>query len=173
MRSRRLWTAAAVLALGGGFFAGVGTAGYFDQAQGGRIQRIEWQAGDVLGTPVEERREDPEERDRRNQLLAENMRYVSMEREVRFASGDGTGYAGIVNGGESQLSCRVELIRDGTGEILYRSELIDPGFYIEEIQLNTKLRKGFYPCTALWGFYEKETDVAIGSTAGKVVVCVE
>lgn len=169
-KQRWLLAGAAILALAGGISAGIGTAGFLTQ------RHFKGEAGDresgrsIWGMAGEI---DPHERDRRNALLAENMKYVSMEQKVVFEEGAAPGYAGIENGQESILGCQVEIIRDATGEALYQSKMIDPGYYIETIQLSTSLKKGYYPCTAVWRFYERETDAPVGSTAGKIVVIVE
>lgn len=168
MRDRALWLLTAAFVITGSFFFGLGMAGAVDQAS--RPELLRSDAFPLL--PGEGREESPDERDRRNALLAENMGYVSMEQELVFERGDSLGYAGIENGAESRLGCTVTLIRDGTGEVLYQSKVLDPGYYIENIRLKTRLRKGCYPCTAVWSFYEPEADLLVGNTAGKAVVII-
>lgn len=174
MRRRSVLTAAAALLLAGSFFVGVGTAGFIAQIRAEQSELAgngrAYSLGELLRGDAGE---SPWERDQRNALLAENMRYVSMEREIKFEAGNRAGYAGIANEPESSLGCQVEIIRDATGETLYQSRLIEPGFYIEEITLKAELRKGYYPCTAVWSFYEKETDQPVGKTAGKIIVIIE
>lgn len=171
MKRNWLWLAAATFLLAGSFFLGIGTAGYLDQKSGGRMAPFPktGSADECFFTGTEE---NPYDRDRRNALLAQNMQYVSMEREVFFENGEAFGYAGIANEKENRLGCRIMLIRDGTGERIYQSDLIDPGHYIEKIRLRIRLRKGYYPCTAFWSFYEQTSDQLVGNMAGKVVVIV-
>lgn len=167
MRDRGLWLLTAVFLAVGSFFFGLGTAGFVDQAVRHKAVRKE-----QIPILTDSRAESPYERDRRNALLAENMGYVSMERELVFEQGDSLGYAGIANEAESRLGCIVTLIRDGTGEIIYQSKVLDPGYYIENIRLRIHLRKGYYPCTVVWSFYEQEADWPVGNTAGKAVVII-
>lgn len=165
MREKWLWGIVSICLLVGGFLLGIGTAGFWNQ-------RSAALSGKTPGFSASAHTETLYERDRRNQLLAENRKYVSIEKEVVFEDGKAFGYAGISNGEESQMSCRVTMIQDGTGEILYQSRLIDPGYYIKEIQLQTMLQKGHYSCTALWNFYEGESDLPIGNMAEKIVIIV-
>lgn len=171
MKENWLWLVAAAFLLAGSFFLGIGTAGYLDQKLGGQMALFQ-KTGSTDDFFFKSSAENPYDRDRRNALLAKNMQYVSMEREVVFENGEAFGYVGIANEKESSLGCRVTLIRDGTGEIIYQSDLIDPGHYIEEIKLRMRLRKGYYPCTALWSFYEQTSDQPVGNTAGKIIVIV-
>lgn len=158
---KRLRAIAAMCLLTGSFFFGIGTAGFWDQKWGRKND-----------FPLRTHTETPYERDRRNTLLAENMKYVSVEKELVFESETQTGYAGISNGIESSMSCRLTVILDKTGEVLYQSQLIDPGYYLENIRLDGELQTGYYPCTALWSFYEGESDLQAGNTAEKIVVIV-
>lgn len=110
-------------------------------------------------------------RDRRNQSLIENMEYISLERQIYFETAQAKGIARISNDGQSKFRCQVTLVRDATGEVLYKSGLIEPGYYIEEIHLKGSLKKGYYPCTAVWSFYSEHDEYA-GETAWKIVVIV-
>lgn len=108
--------------------------------------------------------------DIRNQTLAEAMKHTTIEQEVYVK--DNTGYAGISVSPESPLGCMVTLLRSATGERLYESGFIEPGHYIEEILLEEKLPKGYYPCTVVWSFYTKEEEY-VGETASVTVVVVK
>lgn len=111
-------------------------------------------------------------RDLRNRQLVENMQYVSLERQIFFDHADAAGEARIANEEQSILSCKVTIVRDATGEIVYQSDLIDPGYYIEEIYLTGSLRQGYYPGTAVWSFYTQNGEYA-GETACKVVLIIK
>lgn len=114
-----------------------------------------------------------ERRDELNAMVAVNMQGVTMEQTISFQSGEEKGEARIANGQENTLSCTVTIIRDATGEVLYESGLIDPGFYIEKIKLDTKLQKGWYPCTAVWTFFNSVSGEKAGEGAGKAVIVVK
>ncbi len=111
-------------------------------------------------------------RDLRNRELVKNMKYVSLERQIFFDHADAPGKARIANDGKNDFGCTVRIVRDATGEVVYESGLIDPGYYIEEIHLTGGLKQGFYPCTAVWNFYTQGEEYA-GETAWKVVVIIK
>lgn len=168
-RTKRWLTGAAALAvLAGGFFVGGGLgkvalnrklrSRYEDSA-------VEWRQD--LADGAQER----QIRDRKNQELAENMQYVSISRELYFPGGGSETEADIAVDEQSAFSCVVTVLRDATGEQLYRSGVIDPGHYIKTIHLETSLRKGYYPCTAVWSYYT-DGDEYVGETAWNVVVII-
>lgn len=111
-------------------------------------------------------------RDLRNQELVRNMNHVSLEREIYLDYSDSPGEARIANDSRNSFSCTVKIVRDATGEVFYESDLIEPGYYIEEIRLTGGLKQGFYPCTAVWSFYTQGGEYA-GETAWKVVVIIK
>lgn len=127
---------------------------------------VEWRQD--LAEGAEER----EVRDRKNRTLAENMKYVSINRELLLADGGAETKADIAVDERSAFSCTVTILRDATGEALYRSGVIDPGHYITTIRLETTLSKGYYPCTAVWSYYAEE-DEYVGETAWNLVVVID
>lgn len=153
----RSYAVGILLSLGGVFLIGYGLFLYLREPEG----RIEIQ------------RYSEERRDELNAMVAENMKGVTMEQNICFLDGEEKGEARIANRQENTLSCTVTLIRDATGEVLYESGLIDPGFYIEKIKLDTKLQKGWYPCTVVWTFYDGVSGERAGEGAGKAVIVVK
>lgn len=107
-----------------------------------------------------------------NRLIAAGMECVSMESELHFADSKSSCQARISSSEDNELGVKLMLVRSATNEILYESELIDPGHYIETIQLESELEAGHYPCTAIWEFYSSEDDFFVGNSARNVVVTV-
>ena len=170
-RNKGIWLAgiAAVLFFMGAFLIGIGVWQFLENSQ----IRNEYGQSDLLwkqelaeGTDVDL------VRDLRNQELSENMKYLSMERQIHIKSAQNKGNAGISNDRRSSFGCTVTLYRDATGEMVYQSGLIEPGYYIETIQLKGGLKKGYYPCTAVWSFYTEHEEYA-GETAWKIVIIIE
>lgn len=89
------------------------------------------------------------------------------------ADSSGRCLARIENKPENENSARVQIVRTATGEVLYESGLIDPGYYVEYIDLNTKLRAGWYPCRVVWEFYDPATLQPVGKAAQSAVLIVE
>jgi len=155
--------------LGGTFFTGAGIQKMVSNhriIQEYRQSELQWKQELAEGA------DEAAARDRRNQSLIENMEYISLERQIYFADAQAKGTARIANDSRSQFHVQVTLVRDATGEVLYESGLLEPGYYIEEIHLNGSLKKGYYPCTAVWNFYSEHDEYA-GETAWKIVVIVK
>ena len=66
----------------------------------------------------------------------------------------------------------VTLIRDDTGEVLYASGLIEPGYHIQAVPLETVLPGGSYTATALFTAYDLETEQPAGQAAARVRITV-
>lgn len=115
---------------------------------------------------------NPVQRDEWNYSLINNREYMTMENELHTDTDNYICEARISNAPESNLRCTVTLIRNSTGEILYQSKLLEPGYYIEYIQLLSNIKEGYYPSTIVWSFYELEGDSIIGEMAENAVVVV-
>lgn len=160
---------AVICLLAGSFFVGMGLQKIFSNQQTRREyakSELEWKQ------ELAEGEDDAIVRDLRNQELVKNMKYVSLERQIYFDHSEEPGEARIANDSKNNFSCTLRIVRDATGEVIYESGLIEPGYYIEEIQLTGGLKQGFYPCTAVWSFYTQGEEYA-GETAWKVVVIIK
>ncbi len=154
---------------GGSFLVGMGMQRYL----GNRAIRDEYETSSLNWKRELLDGEDKEVlRDIRNRDLVEQMQYISMERQIFLESSLAAGTARIANDADCSYSCRVTIMRDATGEVIYQSGLLEPGYYIEEIYLTTDLRNGYYPCTAVWDFYTEDEEYA-GETAWKIVVIIQ
>lgn len=107
-----------------------------------------------------------------NRVLSAAKEEIYIEPEIYFAAADSSGEAYISNGAESSLSVKCTIIRDATGEIVYSSGLIDPGYSIKDIYLIAELKKGEYPCTVVWTFYNGNDEVLLGETACNVMTII-
>ena len=70
---------------------------------------------------------------------------------------------GIENIEANQYSFQVNLVLDETGETIYSSGLIDPGYYVEYVELNQELQAGDHLATAVFTTYsldESEDKIA-------------
>lgn len=153
----KLYVVALILLLNGIVIIGYGVLLYTDSLER-KIEAAEW---------------SEEKRDEINALVAENMRGVTIKQTIYLKNGAEKGEAGIANKKENTLPCTISLVRDSTGEVIYESGLIDPGFYIAGIRLKTQLAEGWYPCTVIWKFYDSTTEELLGEGAGYVVVVVK
>lgn len=97
---------------------------------------------------------------------------VRIAEELR-ADASGRCEARIENLAENTSSARVRILRTATGEVLYESGLIDPGHYVEYIDLRVRLIEGWYPCSVIWEFYAPDTRRPVGEAAQSAVLIVQ
>ena len=87
-----------------------------------------------------------------------------------FESGSSTGNINIENPPENtnRLTCEIKL--DETNESLYKSGYLDPGQYIDNVDLKRTLPDGIYETTAYFNAFEIETNKYIGNVAAEVTL---
>ncbi len=107
-----------------------------------------------------------------NTLVEEGMFNISINQRPVFADGEAEGVVGIENAPGNRYLMQVNVMRDDTGEVVYESGVIEPGYYIENAQLAVPLEKGEYPCTAVFTAYEKETEKEMGTAGASIIVSV-
>lgn len=107
-----------------------------------------------------------------DQIVEGGMVNVSMNGEVVFEDGTSEGALGVENIKENQFFVRVILTNDADGSVLYESQGIKPGQYIDKIKLNKDLPAGEYPCTVTEIITDPDTleDINQIKVAVKVIV---
>ncbi|WP_027292487.1 hypothetical protein [Robinsoniella sp. KNHs210] len=160
-KNKLLIAASAMCMLAGGFYTGLG------------IYTV-WNPSElplVRDNTARERENDRKEE--QNSLLADAMQYINIESVIYFQNPDDKGTIRLANDSRNRFCIKGTILSDRDGSVLYESDGIDPGFYIDSVYLNTKLEPGVYPCTVLIQFYQTEDDRYIGETARKAVVIIE
>ena len=66
----------------------------------------------------------------------------------------------------------VTIIREDTGEEIYKSGYLDPEQYIDEVPLDVELPKGEYACTAYFDAYRLTDDSYIGRAGARITLYV-
>lgn len=97
----------------------------------------------------------------------------SINARPEYESGDSKGNILFENPKNNKKLTRVEITRDDTGELIYKSGLLEPGSYIPEAKLLTELGAGSYPCTALIYAYALKDESYIGKVAAGLVITVK
>lgn len=106
-----------------------------------------------------------------NAKVAEGMVNIGIAAEPIFEENGKKGRIGIENIKANRYSFQVTVIQDETGDMLYESGIIDPGYYIEYISLNKKLQAGDYPATAVFSTYSlDESEDKIAETRVKLTL---
>ena len=91
-----------------------------------------------------------------NAKVEEGMINISMNTSPNFREGTAEGNLMIVNEGINRYPQVVEISRNDTGEIIYKSGAIPVGSKIEHAKLSVDLPAGTYDCTAM--FYNVDPD---------------
>ncbi len=100
-----------------------------------------------------------------NAKIEEGMVNIGIAAEPVFEENGKRGRLGIENIEANNYSFQVTLILNDTGETVYESGLIDPGFYIEFVELSKTLKAGDYPAKAKFVTYSlDESEDKIGET---------
>lgn len=116
---------------------------------------------------------EEEIRDRLNRKVADSMMNVSINPTPVFPSGTEPGNLRIENIPGNSCSFTVTLIRSDTGDTILTTGVIDPGFYVENIPLDTPLPPGQYPCVAMFTGYDTETLKELGEAGTTLLLTVE
>ncbi|MDR1764609.1 MAG: hypothetical protein LBR77_00640 [Lachnospiraceae bacterium] len=142
-----------LLVIGLGYFA----YGLLNERAKSRLARDESALGGMLPGKT------PEEiGDLLNAKVEEGMVNIGIQGSPIFEYGGKKGRLGIENIAANHYSFRVDLILED-GSMVYQSGLIDPGYYIEYVELNKTLAPGAYPATAVFTTYsldESEDKIA-------------
>lgn len=97
--------------------------------------------------PRETRPQEEIEEELRQQV-EEGMMNISMNTNPVFDNGSAAGNLLIVNEDFNRYAQVVEIYRDDTGELVYRSGAIPVGARIDNAKLTVPMSQGIYDCTA-------------------------
>ena len=103
-----------------------------------------------------------------DKIVEEGMFNISINSTVLMASGKDEAELRIENIAANHHLMSVEITRDDTGEVLYSSGLIEPGYYIQSVPLDVVLPAGSHSATALFTAYDLETEQPVGQAAAKI-----
>lgn len=107
-----------------------------------------------------------------NEKVEEGMINISMNTSPVFADGTSKGSLMIVNEEVNNYPQLVEISRDDTGELIYKSGAIPVGSKIESAKLSVDLDPGTYKCTALFYNVDPDTGDYLGCAGAVVTVTV-
>lgn len=100
--------------------------------------------------------------------VGEASRLVTLRSEPEVTGGEIALY--LSNDEASSCAVAVELSLFESGEVLAATELIDPGWRLETLSLDTQLEPGEYPCLARCYFYTVEGNVFLGQTTRQLLL---
>lgn len=105
--------------------------------------------------------------------LDESMISFSINSNAVFKQGDGEGNLMIENPEHNAKVMMVELYKNDDNELIYKSGMIKPGYYIENVKLDKPLSQGVYDCTAYFKAYSLDDDKFIGQVGANVTLTVQ
>jgi len=132
-----------LIGVGGGIYYQITKESELD-----RLARDEMALGGLLPG-----KSDDEITDIISEKVAEGMVDIEILSGPVFEYGGKKGRIGVANSESNRYSFQVTIRLDDTGESIYESGLIDPGFYVEYIELSKTLQPGDYPATATFTTY--------------------
>ena len=103
-----------------------------------------------------------------NRVVEEGMFNISIASAIVFDSPTAKGEARIENIAANNYHMKVEIRLDDTGETVYESRLIQPGYSIEKIALNKRLEPGEYQATATFSAITKEEMQLFGQAGAQI-----
>ncbi|WP_066647070.1 hypothetical protein [Christensenella timonensis] len=166
-KKKRGWIAVVVIVAA--ILAGIALL-YVNGVFGGEKSKAQRDLDAMMGQLSYKSDEDIDETLR--QIVADGMFNISINSSPYFETGDAEGVLGIENIPANKYLMRVIITRDDTGDVVYESGVIEPGYYIEKTKLKTPLEKGVYPSTATFYAYDRETEQEVGSAGAKIVITV-
>lgn len=113
---------------------------------------------------------DKERKKAQEKEVDESKFTLSIYPEATFEDGKSTGAIYIKNDTKNAYPIAVQIVEDKSGDIIYESGAIEPGFEITEGELNKNLKKGNYKCTAEVSIYDPQTKKYKGQTAAEIEV---
>lgn len=108
-----------------------------------------------------------------NRAVEEGMFNISIAPVVDMADGQSEAELRIENVPGNRYLMQVEIARDDTGEVVYKTGLIEPNHHIQRTKLDADLDAGTYPCTASFYAHDVDTEELIGQAAAKMTITVQ
>jgi hypothetical protein len=107
-----------------------------------------------------------------NETVEEGMINISMNTSPNFANGTSAGNLMIVNEAVNRYPQVVEITRNDTNEVIYKSGAIPVGSKIENAKLSADLDAGTYECTAMFYNVDAETGAYLGCAGALIKITV-
>ena len=103
-----------------------------------------------------------------NRVVEEGMFNISIASAIVFESPEAEGEARIENIAANNYHMQVDIFLDETGEKVYSSKLIKPGYSIETIKLSEELEPGEYEATAIFSAITQKEMQLFGQAGAQI-----
>ena len=104
-----------------------------------------------------------------NNIVEEGMFRISIASNI-IAIEDGPAQVRIENNIQNRYIMKVNIYLDETGEEIYSTDLIDPGYYIQETKFDKHLDPGEYAATAIFTAFYPDTEDIVGTVGANVKI---
>jgi len=104
-----------------------------------------------------------------NNIVDEGMFRISIASDI-IAVEDGKAQVRIENNLQNRYIMQVSLYLDENGEEIYSTDLIDPGYYIQETTFDKQLDPGEYAATAVFTALYPDTEEIVGTVGANVTI---
>ena len=104
-----------------------------------------------------------------NRRVSEGELAISINSVLEFETGESEGLLRIENSEKNHYTMVVEMYLNDTGERIYQSGGIKPGYFLEKARLDQALTKGDYPVTVHFKAYDDDGNY-IGEANAETVV---
>lgn len=109
--------------------------------------------------------------DELNRIVEEGMFRISIASAI-VGEENGKMEMRIENNAANRYLMRVSIVLDETGEEVYTTDTIDPGYHIMEDALDKPLPAGQYPATAIFTALYPDTGAIVGTAGAQVTLYV-
>lgn len=103
-----------------------------------------------------------------DRVVEEGMFNISIASAIVFESPTGEGQARIENVAANHYHMQVDIFLDDTGDKVYSSKLIKPGYAIENIKLSKRLKPGVYEATAMFSAVTQQELELFGQAGAQI-----
>lgn len=103
-----------------------------------------------------------------DRVIEEGMFNISIASAIVFETPRSEGQARIENIAANRYYMQVDIVLDETGENVYSSRLIRPGYSVDKITLNKPLAPGEYAATAVFSAITQDEMQLFGKAAAQI-----
>lgn len=131
----------------------------------------EFVAGTYLPDTKDAKKMSDKERKKAQEKEVDDSKFtLSIYPEATFEATNATGDLYIRNEVENAYPIAVQIREDKSGDVIYESGAIQPGYEVTEGKLMKKLKKGTHKCTAEVSIFDPHTKKYRGQTAAEIEV---
>lgn len=108
-----------------------------------------------------------------DRVVEQGMFNIAIANVVQLQNGNSEGEFMIENSPANHYNMQVDVALADTGEVVYKSGILEPNFHIQYAKLDTPLPRGTYNCIATFHALDpKKNDAEVGQAAAAMTIVV-